>query len=135
VRQAGFVGRSQLAFSAPGEVVKLSFGSEDGLQVVRTVDEKVEEARLTGRRTTTKRVTLHVSNARREAATLVIEERVPVSEVQEVEVQVLAKDCSPAPAPLTKDGIARLSVELAPNGTRTAKFAWELAASAKVAGV
>jgi len=135
IRNAGFVGRTQLKFAAPGETVKLAFGSEDGMTVIRELHEKVEEARLTGRRTTTKKVQLHVSNARPEPAKLVIEERVPVSEVKEVEVQVLAKDCAPAPATVTKDGIARLELELPPNGTKTAVFAWELSAAAKVAGL
>lgn len=135
VRQAGFVGRSQLKFAAPGETVKLSFGNEDGLQIVRETVEKREEARLTGRKTNTRTVTLHVSNARPEGARLVIEERIPVSEVKEVEIQVLTKDCSPAPAVVTKDGVARIELELGPNGTKTAKFCWELSAASKVAGV
>lgn len=135
IRQAGFVGRAQLKFAAPGETVKLAFGSEDGVSVVRQVEEKVEEARLTGRRTTTKKILLHVSNARPEPTRLVIEERVPVSEVKEVEVQVLTKACSPAPSTVTKEGVARLELELPPNGTQTAIFSWELSAAAKVAGV
>lgn len=135
IRQAGFVGRAQLKFAAPGETVKLAFGSEDGVTVVRELEEKVEEARLTGRRTTTKKVLLHVSNARPEPAKLVIEERIPVSEVKEVEVQVLTKTCSPAPSTVTKDGIARIELELPANGTKTAVFSWELSAAAKVAGL
>ncbi|MEW6430287.1 MAG: DUF4139 domain-containing protein [Myxococcota bacterium] len=135
IRQSGFVGRAQLKFAAPGETVKLAFGSEDGLTVVRELEEKVEEARLTGRRTTTKKVLLHVSNARPEPATLVLEERIPVSEVKEIEVQVLTKTCSPPPSTVTKDGIARIELELPPNGTKTAVFSWELSAAAKVAGL
>ena len=135
VRNAGLVGRAQLKFAAPGEPVKLSFGNEDGLQVVRDTTERVDEARLTGRRTTTRSVQLFISNTRPEPVRLVIEERVPVSEVKEVEVQVLTRDCAPPPSVVTKDGVARLEVELGPNGTKTAKFAWELSAAAKVAGV
>jgi uncharacterized protein (TIGR02231 family) len=135
VRQAGFVGRSQLKFAAPGELVKLSFGSEDGLQIIRSFEETLDEARLTGRRTTTRKVTLHVSNARPEAARVVIEERLPVSEVKEVEVQVRQRGCDPAPSTVSKDGVARIEVDLPPNGTRTATFSWELAAASKVAGV
>ena len=54
IRDSGLVGRAQLKFAAPGETVKLSFGNEDGLQVIRDTEEKVEEARLSGRRTSTK---------------------------------------------------------------------------------
>lgn len=135
VKTNGFVGRARMNFAAPGELVKLSFGNEDGVQVIRSTEEKVDEARLTGRRTTTRKVLLHVSNARHELTRLIIEERVPVSEVKEVEIQVLTKDCHPAPSVVTKEGIARLELELPPNGTHTVKFAWELSAAAKVAGL
>ncbi len=135
IRDSGPVGRAQLKYAAPGETVKLSFGNEDGLQIVRETDEKTDEARLTGRRTTTRKVKLHVSNTRASSTKLIIEERVPVSEVKEVEIQVLTKDCSPAPATVTKDGIARIELELGAQSTKTARFSWELSAAAKVSGV
>ncbi|MCA3011029.1 MAG: DUF4139 domain-containing protein, partial [Myxococcaceae bacterium] len=135
LRSSGFVGRSQVAFTAPGETLKLSFGSEDGLRVTRELLEKTDENRLTARRTTKKRVTLYVSNASAEPRKLAIEERVLVSEVKEVEVQVLTRDCDPPPGAVTKDGVARLEVALGPNATRTVRFAWEVSASGKVAGL
>ncbi len=135
IRQAGFVGRGALPFTAPNEVVKLSFGSEDGVQVTRVADEKRDEARLTGRKTTKKIVTLHVSNASSRALDLGIDERIVVSEVKEVEVRVLTKECTPAPTTVSADGIARLNVSLPPNGTKTVTFTWELSAASKVAGV
>ena len=135
IRDAGLVGRGQLKYAAPGETVKLSFGNEDGVQIVRETDEKTEEARLTGRRTTTRKVKLFVSNMRTSSTKLIIEERVPVSEVKEVEIQVLTKDCAPAPSTVTRDGIARIELELGAQSTKTAKFSWELSAAAKVAGV
>jgi hypothetical protein len=55
--------------------------------------------------------------------------------VKEVEVQVLTKECGPAPSTVTKEGIARIEVELGANATKTAKFTWELSAASKVAGV
>ncbi len=135
IRSAGFVGRSQVSFTAPQETLKLSFGSEDGVRVTRVVDEKVDEARLTGRKTTKKVVTLHVSNASREPRRLNLEERLFVSEVKEVEVQVLQKECDPAPNAVSKDGIARMEIALAPNATKTVKFVWEVSAASKVAGL
>jgi uncharacterized protein (TIGR02231 family) len=135
LRAAGFVGRSQVSFTAPGETLKLSFGSEDGVRVTRELEEKPDENRLTGRRTTKKRVTLHVSNASSAARRLVLEERVLVSEVKEVEVQVLQKECDPAPGPLTKEGLARLDVPLGPNATKKVTFTWEVSAAGKVAGL
>lgn len=135
VRDSRLVGRAQLKFAAAGETVILSFGNEDGIQVVRVTDETVDETRLSGRRTTTKAVELHVSNTRSEAVRLIIEERMPVSEVKDVEVQVLIKECQPAPSMVTNEGVARVEVGLAAQTTKIAKFTWELSASAKVAGL
>lgn len=135
IRNSGFVGRAQLKFAGQNETVVLSFGSEDGLRVVRTVEEKKDEARLTGRKTTTKTVKLFVSNASGESARVVLEERVPVSEVKEVEVAVLNEKCSPDPGALSKDGVARIELDCPANSQQEAKFVWELQAAAKVAGL
>ena len=135
LRTSGFIGRGQLKFAGVGETVVLSFGSEDGMRVVRRLEQKTEEARLTGRRTTRNAVKLFVSNASDVAARVVLEERVPVSEVKEVEVQVLVKDCKPAPGPVSKDGIARIELQCEPGATREVDFVWELSAAAKVAGL
>lgn len=135
VRNAGFVGRSRIDFTAPGATVKLSFGSEDGLVVVRHTEDKRDESRLTGKKTIRTTVTWHVSNASPEPHTFAIEERVPVSEVKDVEITVLTKHCDPPPAAVSKDGIARIELSLPPHGTKRGTFTWELAASSKVAGV
>jgi uncharacterized protein (TIGR02231 family) len=135
VRDSGFVGRTQLAFAAPGETVRLSFGSEDALRVVRAADERQDESRLTGRRTTTHTVRHFVSNAADQPAHVVIEERVPVSEVKQVEVEVTVAECWPKPSAVSGEGIARIELELPPHGTRDAKFAWTLSAASTAVGV
>jgi uncharacterized protein (TIGR02231 family) len=135
VRESGFVGRGRLAFAGVGETVALSFGTDDDLRVVRNVASTEEEARITGRRTTTRRVFLFVSNAGAERARLSIDERLPVSEVKEVSVEVLPKQCSPQAPNVSAEGIARFEVDLAPRAQQTLKFAWEISAAAKVAGL
>lgn len=135
VRASGYVGRAQVKFTAPGEPLKIPFGSEDGLRIVRRATEKTDEAVLTGRKSTLHTVTLFVSNASAAAAQLVIEERIPVSEVKEVDVEVQTKDCKPAPTSVSKDGIARLELSLGANSTQQAVFSWRLSAAAKVAGL
>jgi uncharacterized protein (TIGR02231 family) len=134
-RTSGSVGRSTLSFTAPGERIALSFGSEDGVSVLR--DEQIERdtSRLTGKLTRRNTVTLHVSNASNVARKLQIEERILVSEVKEVESEVITKACSPAPSEVDKDGICRIELELPANGTRTAKLVWEVQASGKVSGI
>jgi uncharacterized protein (TIGR02231 family) len=135
VRQSGFVGRTALEFTAAGATVKLSFGSVDGLSVVRSVEDTRDESRLTGRRTIRTSVTWHVSNASVEPRTFVVEERIPVSEVKEVDVTVLPKHCDPPAEPPDEDGIARTVFSLPAQSTKRGTFVWELSAAGKVAGL
>lgn len=135
VRQSGFMGRAQMRFAAAGEMVRLPFGSEDHLRVVRAVEEKQDEARITGRRTTHRNVKLFISNASGLDANLVVEERIPVSEVKEVEVNVITKECKPAPGTVSKDGIARFEVALPPRQQKDVVFAYEVSAAGKVMGL
>jgi uncharacterized protein (TIGR02231 family) len=135
VRESGFVGRSQLKFAAVGEQIRLSFGSEDHLRVTRQELQRREESRLTGRRTTEKTVKLFVSNAGTDRVKLEVEERIPVSEVKEVEVALRPKDTSPQPVEVTRDGIVRFQLELPPREHVELKLGYDVSAAAKVVGL
>jgi uncharacterized protein (TIGR02231 family) len=135
LRGSGCVGQAQLGFVAAGETVKLSFGSDDGLRVRRQAEVATEESRLTSRRTKRHTIRLFVSNASPKPARLFVEERLPVSEVEEVKVELIDKECRPAPPVVSKDGIARFPFDLPPNGTKEARLVWELSATGKVAEI
>lgn len=135
VRESGFVGRSQLRFAARGDEVKLSFGSEDHLRVAREETRRDEESRLTGRRTIQRAVQLFVSNAGGQPVRLSLEERIPVSEVKEVEVSLRSKDTQPSPAEVTRDGIVRFALDLPAREHREVKLAYDVSAAAKVVGI
>lgn len=135
VRESGFVGRGEVKFTAPGEVAKLSFGSEDAVRVVRHVTEKQETSKLTGRRTTARTVQLFVSNTGSEPVRLALEERIPVSEIAAVEVMLLNDRTDPKPDKQTKDGILRYELQLEGRAQRDLHFTYEVSASSKVVGL
>lgn len=135
VRESGFIGRGQLKFAAVGETVKLSFGSEDAVRVVRDVQEKTSESKLTGRRTSQRTVRLFVSNAGGRPLRLALLERIPVSEIASVDVRFLDGEARPAPASVGPDGIVRFDLALAERATQEVRFAYEVSASAKVVGL
>lgn len=135
VRTSGYVGRAQLKFAAPGEKLKLSFGSEDTLRVARLEETSVDTARLTGKQTTTHTVKLYVSNTGSSPVKLAIEERVPVSEVEQVSVNVLSDKTRPAPSGPNADGIVRYNVDAGPRAQAELVLTWATVASAKVVGV
>ncbi|RKG50553.1 mucoidy inhibitor MuiA family protein [Corallococcus sp. AB011P] len=135
VRANGYVGRAQLKFAGRGERVKLGFGSEDSLRVSRQVDVGEEVARITGRRTRTQKVKLFVSNMGAKPAALAVEERMPVSEVEAVEVALLKDATKPAPSKVSDEGIVRFELSVPPRSRQTVAFGFTVARAAKVAGL
>jgi len=135
VRGGGFVGRGEVKFSAVGEKVKLSFGSEDAVRVVRVVSDEVEVSRLTGRRVTQRTVRLFVSNAGGEPVKLAVEERLPVSEIAQVEVKPRMDKANPTPQGPSADGILRYELDLSGRERRELRFVYEINASSKVSGL
>ncbi|WP_327270298.1 mucoidy inhibitor MuiA family protein [Streptomyces sp. NBC_01218] len=139
VRDSGFVGRGTLDFTAPGNPVELAFGSRDDVHVVRETEESRDTTGLTQRTVVTRTVRLHLSRfsapGERNPHVVTLLERVPVSEVAAVEVELREEACSPAPDAIDADGIARWAISLPPGGRRTVTLAYALSASAKVTGV
>ncbi|GGX74045.1 mucoidy inhibitor MuiA family protein [Streptomyces hiroshimensis] len=139
VRGSGFSGRGTLDFTAPGASVELAFGSCDDHRVVRQAEESRDSAGILQRTVVTRTVRLHLSRfsapGERGERVVVVRERIPVSEVSAVEVRLRKEACSPAPAVVDAEGIARWDVPLPPGGRRTVTLVYELSASAKVAGL
>ncbi|MCY1014217.1 DUF4139 domain-containing protein [Pyxidicoccus sp. MSG2] len=135
VRSSGYVGRAQLRFTGRGERVKLGFGSEDSLRVARKVDEEVETSRLTGRRVRTQRVKLYVSNMGARPESVALEERMPVSEVEAVEVMLLKDATRPAPNRVSEDGIVRFELAAPPRSQQELSLAYTVTSASKVAGL
>lgn len=139
VRGSGFTGRGTLGFTAPGATHELAFGSSDTYRVTRETDESQDTAGLTGRTLITRTVRLHVSRFSAPGDSgdhvITLRERIPVSEVSEVEVRLRKEACSPAPDALDAEGIVRWDVSLPPGGRRTVTLVYELSARAKVTGL
>jgi uncharacterized protein (TIGR02231 family) len=135
VRSSGYVGRAPLRFTAVGERLKLGFGSEDTLRIERLVDVKHDTQRLTGRRTRTHQVKLFLSHTGARPTRVVIEERMPVSEVEAVEVRLLEEQTRPAPAMVSEEGILRFELTAPPRSQQELTLAYAVASSAKVSGL
>lgn len=139
VRGSGHVGRGRLDFAAPGEEVRLPFGSEDDFRVVRTSTETRATAGLTNRTVLTRTITLHVSHIGAPTAeppgVVVLRERVPVSEVSAVEVKVRRDLCEPRPEGVDDQGIVRYDLRVGAGERRVITLVYELHASGKVTGL
>lgn len=85
------VGRGQIEFVAPGEPFELGFGPDDGLRVKRRRHEERDRARLTGVKLVERTVDLYLSNLSNEVRTVDVQERIPVSEIDDVEIRLDAQ--------------------------------------------
>ncbi|MFL5344477.1 MAG: mucoidy inhibitor MuiA family protein [Hyalangium sp.] len=135
VRTSGYVGRAQLSFAGVGERVKLGFGSEDALRIARQVETKLDTNRLTGRKIRTHFVKLFLSNTGSRPEQIAIEERMPVSEVEAVEIELLKDKAKPAPAKVSQDGIIRFELPAPARSQQELAFTYTVSSSSKVAGL
>ncbi|MEV5726257.1 DUF4139 domain-containing protein [Streptomyces pharetrae] len=139
VSGSGFIGRGTLDFTAPGASADLAFGSRDDHRVLRHTEETRDTAGLTQRTLLTRTVRLHLSRfsapGEQDAHTVVVRERIPVSETSAVEVGLRREACSPPPDEVDADGIARWNVPLPPGGRRTITMVYTVSADAKVSGL
>lgn len=135
VRAGTYMGRSQLAFAAQGERVRLGFGSEDLLRVARTTEEKLDTRMLTGRRTRTHQVKLFLSNTGPRPERVAVEERMPVSEVESVEVELVKDKTRPAPNKVSQDGIVRFELQVPPRSQQELLLTYTVSSASNVAGL
>lgn len=134
LRESGNVGFTQLGFIAPGEKFHLSFGGDDGLRIVRSMNEQRETAKLTGKQTIRREISLWLSNLDATDQSFTIEERVPVSELEQVEVKIDTEKTGPVPQP-DKEGIVRFDVKLAPADRKSLALHYEIVAGSDVRGI
>lgn len=88
-RRAGVVGRGEIGFVAAGERTLLGFAEESELRAHREVRTEVEDGSLlAGGTVKTTRVIIRLSNLGGSERKLVVQDRVPVSELEQVTVTV-----------------------------------------------
>jgi len=135
IRHSGPVGRTQILYIAPGERFELGWGPDLALRVSRDRRELAEKSKLLSSWTTARhRVTLKLSNIGPEPRQIVVRERIPVSEVEKVEVGLEPEATKPKATP-DVDGILTWTVEVAPFGREKIELGWKVAHHSDVVGL
>ncbi|MBN2495399.1 MAG: mucoidy inhibitor MuiA family protein [Deltaproteobacteria bacterium] len=129
-RHGGYTGRSQIRYVAPGERFELSWGSEDGLVVLRDVEREYEESGLRKRRHHRFEVTVYLANFTGEPQGIRLLERVPVSEIEQVAVEL--SDKSTPGFDRSDQGLVTWKLDLAPDAERKVRLAFEVSMPQKV---
>lgn len=134
IRNGGLAGRASIAYVAAGAAFELGWGPDAAIRVrrsERTVDEKA--GMLSGWTPRLHAVDLVISNLGGEVRRLAVAERVPVSEVEQVKVEVDAATSPPAKP--DADGICRWDVQLCANGRSEVRLRWRMLTKGDVVGV
>ncbi len=135
VRGGGTTGRTSVLYIAPGERFALGWGPDGALRVRREVDVSAEDSGMLSswiKRDTT--VTLRLSNLGDEPRTVAVRERVPVSEIDKVKIEVNEQRTTDRKLP-DDDGILDWSVSLQPAERRRVKLTYTLKKHSDVQGV
>jgi len=128
-RGSELCGRGRVNFIGRGEPFELGFGPDDGLRVRRQVSEEREQAALTGTQRIARTVKLFVSNLGGSTRKLLVSERVPVSEIREVEISVERTSGMRWDG---KDGFAHFDLELPGRATRELLLSYHIEAPSRV---
>jgi uncharacterized protein (TIGR02231 family) len=88
VRAGGIAGRTTVGLVAAGERFRLGWGPDRALRVTREEDEEELEDTLLGWRRTRRTIVLRISNLGPDAAPIEVTERIPVSEIDKVEIEL-----------------------------------------------
>ncbi len=128
-RGAGLVGRSKVGFVGTGEPFEIGFGPDDGVRARRHVEEQRDTTAIIGTQKIRRRVDVFLSNLSGETKGLTVTERVPVSEIADVEITMIE---APDFAAKDADGFLRARVSLAPQETKRLSFSYEIRAGSNV---
>ena len=135
IRDSGPIGQTKTLFVSPGERFDLGWGPEHELRVTReTKDLDPKHSKLSGWTHKTKRVEVKISNIGRGTHHLEVIERVPVSELESVEIKVDTKETTDARTP-DKDGFVRWLDTLRAGERRTLTLSYTVSTKRDVSGI
>jgi uncharacterized protein (TIGR02231 family) len=128
-RDGVFVGRSPMALAAKDELVRLGFGADEKVKVTRTVVRRIEgTAGLIGSSKTDEReFKTVIRNAHEFAIRVAIEDQLPVSETEDIQVEMLPVTTPPTARDLRdRRGVMEWAFEAKPGETREVKLGWRV---------
>jgi len=151
IMASGYVGRAEVGFVAANERFDLGFGPEADVRVHRDETRERDDAGLLGGwNVQTVRVAIRLSNLGTEPRAVTVTERVPISEVEQVEIQLGAPDAyllgedaelggeaisQVTARALDERGMVTWAVELPPLGRRAVTLEYRVRSQRGVAGI
>ena len=129
-RDGVFVGRGQMAAAGKDETVRLGFGADDKIKIERTVVKRNEGSAgliVTTSKTDERAFKTSVRNGHDFPIHVAIEDQLPVSENEDIEVEMLPSTTPPTATNLRdRRGVLEWAFEAKPGEARDIAFAWRV---------
>jgi uncharacterized protein (TIGR02231 family) len=129
-RDGVFVGRGQMTAASKEEKVRLGFGADDKVKVVRTVVKRNEGSSgliVATAKTDERSFKTAIRNGHDFPIRVAIEDQLPVSENEDIQVEMLPATTAPTTTNLRdKRGVLEWALEVGPAEVKEIAFAWRL---------
>ena len=129
-RDGVFVGRGQMTSAAKGEPVRLGFGADDKIKIERTVVKRNEGSAgliVTTSKTDERSFKTTVRNGHDFPIRIAIEDQLPVSENEEIQVEMLPSTTPPTATNLReRRGVLEWAFDAKPGEVKDIAFAWRV---------
>jgi len=128
-RDGIYVGRGQVALTPKDETVRLGFGADDKLKVTRNVVRKNEGSAgiISSSKTDEREFKITLRSGHDRPIKVVVEDRVPVSETDDIKVELLAVTTPPSERDVRdRRGVLAWNLDLAPGEAKEIKLGWRL---------
>jgi uncharacterized protein (TIGR02231 family) len=129
-RDGMFVGRGQMAAAGKDETIRLGFGADDKVRIERSVVRRNEGSAgliVTTSKTDERAFKTSVRNGHDFPIRIAIEDQLPVSENEEIQVEMLPSTTPPTASNLRdRRGVLEWAFEAKPGEVRDIAFAWRV---------
>jgi uncharacterized protein (TIGR02231 family) len=128
-RDGIYVGRGQMAMTAKDEDVRLGFGADDHIKIVRSTVRQVEGSAgiINSAKTERREYKTSIRNGHDVPIRVVIEDQAPVSEIDDVKVELLPATTPPTEKDVrSRRGVMAWSLEVAPGDAKEIRIAWRV---------
>jgi uncharacterized protein (TIGR02231 family) len=128
-RDGIFVGRGQMLLTPKDETVRLGFGADDKVKVTRATVRKTEAQTgiISSSKTDERGFKIMVRNGHAAPMRITIEDQLPVSEVDDIKVELLPATTAPTERDVRdRRGVLAWTIDAKPGETREITLAWRL---------
>src|SRR5215468_4753240 len=128
-RDGIYVGRGQMAMTAKDEDVRLGFGADDHIKIARSTVRQVEGSAgiINSVKTENREYKTSIRNGHDAPIRVVIEDQAPVSEIDDVKVELLPATTPPTEKDVrNRRGVMAWSPEVAPGEAKEIRIAWRV---------